>query len=179
MWKKYNKYRVLKIFFDDPLPKGIGFYLREISREIKLAPKSVSIYLKELEKEGLILKYMHRTQGHPIYYANRDSELFRLYKKLDLISSINECGLLDYLSEKLTPDCIILFGSASRGEDTKESDVDIFVQCKEKKIEVGKFEKQLNRKINIFFSENFDDLSKELKNSIINGIILKGYLKVF
>ena len=41
------------------------------------------------------------------------------------------------------------------------------------------FEKKLNRKINIFFSDNFNKLSKELRNNIINGIILKGYLKVF
>jgi len=179
MWKNYNKYRVMKVFFDDPLPEGIGFQLREISRKIKLAPKSVGIYLEELEKEGLILRKKHRVLGYPIYYANRDGELFRLYKKLDLISSIKETGLLDYLSDRLMPDAIVLFGSASRGEDVKGSDIDLFVQCKEKKLELERFERQLNRRINPFFSENFSRLSEELKNSIINGAIIKGYLKVF
>ncbi len=178
MWKNYNKYRVLKVFFDNPLPRGIGFQLREISRRIKLAPKSVGIYLKELGKEGLILKEKHGVLGYPVYYANRDSELFRLYKKLDLISSMNEIGLLDYLSETLMPDCIILFGSASKGEDMKDSDIDLFIQSKEKKVKLDKFEKKLDRKINIFYCEKFEDLSKELKNNIINGIIVKGYLRV-
>jgi hypothetical protein len=51
--------------------------------------------------------------------------------------------------------------------------------AKEEKIDLDKFEKILNRKINLFFSEDFSRLSKELRNNIINGVILKGYLKVF
>lgn len=57
--------------------------------------------------------------------------------------------------------------------------MDLFVISKEEKLDLNKFEKKLNKEINIFFSEDFDKLSKELKNNIINGIILKGYLKVF
>jgi predicted nucleotidyltransferase len=179
MWENYNKYKVMKVFFYNPLPKGIGFQLREISRKIKLAPKSVSIYLKALEKEGLILKGKHRFLNYPIYYANRDSEMFKLYKKLDMIVSMKETGLLDYLYDNLMPEVIILFGSASKGEDTAESDVDLFVQSRETKLELKKFESLLNRRISIFFSKDFKSLSKELKNNVLNGVILKGYLKVF
>jgi len=74
---------------------------------------------------------------------------------------------------------IVLFGSASKGEDIKDSDIDLFLQCKEKKLDMKKYEKELKRKVNIFFSDNFNKLSKELKNNIINGVILYGYLKVF
>ena len=178
MWKNYNKYKVLKVFFDDPTPK-IGFQLREISRKISLAPKSVSIYLKELTKKGLIMKVKPGNFNYPLYYANRENDFFRLYKKLDTIYSIKEIGLLDYLYENLMPQVIILFGSASKGEDLKESDIDLFIQSKEVKINLKPYENKLNRKINIFFSENFNNLSEELKDNIINGTILKGYLKVF
>jgi len=41
MLEKSNIYKILEVFFDNPLPEGIGFQLREISRNIKLAPKSV------------------------------------------------------------------------------------------------------------------------------------------
>lgn len=179
MWKKYNKYRVLKPFFDDPHPKGIGFQLREISRKINLAPKSVSIYLNELEKEGLIIKRPHRIHGYPVYYANTENESFKLYKRLDMISLLYETGLLEHLHESLMPDCIVLFGSAARGEDSRDSDIDLFIQCEQTKIDLDKFEKKLNRKINIFFSKSFNSLSNELKNNIINGVVLKGYLEVF
>ena len=179
MLQKNNKYKILRIFFDNPLPKGIGFQLREMSRKVNIAPASVKIYLNELEKEKLIIKEKHRIYNYPVYYANRDNEEFRFLKRLDNMMKIKESGLLDYLTESCMPGVIILFGSSSLGEDIKESDIDLFVMCKEEKIDLDKFEKKLNRKINIFFTENFNTLSKELKNNIINGIILKGYLKVF
>ncbi len=179
MLQNYNKYKVLKIFFDDPLPKGAPYQLREISRKIDLAPTSVKIYLGELTKEGFILKSQHRVNKYPVYSANRTNKKFKFYKKVDMIISIGESGLSDYLDEKCMPDVIILFGSASKGEDLLDSDVDLFLLCKERKLELGKYEKEIKRKINIFFSTDFNKLSQELKNNILNGVILKGYIKVF
>ena len=178
MLKKDNIYKVLELFFDDPLPEGIGFQLREISRKIKLAPKSVKLYLEELEKENLIIKKKHRIHKYPVYYANRDHNYFKFLKILNIIRRIKESGLLDYLDEKCMPDVIVLFGSASKGEDVKNSDIDLFLECKEKKVDLFKYEQTLKRKINLFFEENFDKLSEELKQNIINGDKLKGYLRV-
>ena len=179
MLKNYNKYKLLKVFFDDPYPEGSGFQLREISRLINLAPKSVMIYLSELEKNNLILKLKHRIHKYPVYIANRDNENFRFYKKIDIIISLKDSGLLNFLEKQCMPDVIVLFGSASKGEDLLNSDLDLFLLCKEKKLNLDKFEKVIKRKINIFFSEEFNKLSKELKNNILNGIIMGGYLKVF
>ncbi len=178
MWKNYNKYKVLKVFFDDPVPKG-GFQLREIGRLAKLAPKSVGIYLEELIKEGLVVKEIRRLHKYPVYYANRDDSSFKLYKKLDLVASLYETGLVDHLYDKRVPGCIVLFGSASKGEDLKGSDIDIFIEASEKIIDLSKFEKKLGRRINPIFSGNFQELSQELKNNIVNGVILKGYLKAY
>ena len=178
MLKKDNIYKVLEVFFDDPLPEGIGFQLREISRKIKLAPKSVKLYLEELEKENLIIKKEHRIHKYPVYYANRDHNYFKFLKRLNIIRRIKESGFLDYLDEKCMPDVIILFGSASKGEDIKGSDIDLYLQCNGKKLELDKYEKKLKRKINLFFEKNFDQLSEELKKNIINGDKLKGYLRM-
>ena len=174
MLKKDNITKVLEIFFDNPVPEGIGFQLREISRKIKLAPKSVKLYLEELEKESLIIKKKHRIHNYPVYYANRDDSYFKFLKRLNMLRRIKESGLLDYLDEKCMPDAIILFGSASRGEDIKGSDIDLYMQCDEKKLDLSRYEKELGRKINLFFEKNFDRLSEELKNNIINGDRLKG-----
>mgnify|MGYP001561566817 CR=1 FL=1 len=176
--QRENRYKILKIFFDDPLPKGIGFQLREISRKVNIAPTSVKNYLLELEKEKLIIKTKHRIYGYPVYYANRDNENFKFYKKVDNILMIQESGFLEYLLTECMPNVIILFGSASRGEDLKESDIDIFLECEKTKLSLKRYEKILNRKVNLFFGK-FNKLSKELKNNILNGTILKGYLKVF
>jgi predicted nucleotidyltransferase len=174
MLQKYSKYNVLQEFFDSPRK---NFQMRAISRIIKLAQPSVSNYLKELTKEKLILK--QKTGLYPIYIANRENELFKLYKKLNLIQRIQTSGLLSHVYDSCIPDCIILFGSASIGEDIEESDIDLFIQSRTEKINLTKFEKKLKRKINLFFEEDFVKLSKELKNNILNGIILRGYIKVF
>ena len=179
MLQKYNKWKVLKVFFENPNPKGAGFQLREIGRITNLATTSVKRYLNELVNEKLIIKSRHRIHAYPVYLANMDSEKFRFLKKIDTIMTLKDSGLIEYLENECMPDVIILFGSASRGEDTIESDIDLYLLCKERKLDMQEFEKKTKRKISLLFSENINKLSNELKNNIINGTILKGYLKVF
>ena len=178
MFKNYSKYRVLELFFKDPLPEG-GFQLREISRKINLAPKSVKIYLKQLEKEKLITKRLHRLHKYPLYYANRDNEYFKLLKVQDIVRKVYDSGLLDYLDNTCQPDVIILYGSASIGEDIRESDIDIYLRCNDKELDLYKYEQKLSRKIHLFFRKDFKKSSKEFMNNLINGIILKGYLNLY
>ena len=174
MLQKYSRYRILQEFFDFPKK---GFHMRELSRRTKIAQTSVINHLKALVKEGLITK--DKKEIYPVFRANRESDLFKLYKKFDLIYKIYSSGLLSYLYDSCVPDVIILFGSASKGEDIEESDTDLFIQSSEKKLNLTKYEKMLNRRIALFFEEGFPKLSPELKNNILNGIVLKGYIKVF
>lgn len=165
---------LLQEFFDFPRK---SFQMRELSRRVKLAQPSVINHLKAMQKGGLIIR-----EKKGIYFtfrASRDSEDFKLLKKQNLLWRIHKCGIISVLDEKLKPNCMILFGSGARGEDTETSDVDIFVQAKEKEADIKKYERFLNRKINLFFEHEFGRLSKELKNNIINGTIVYGYLKVF
>lgn len=174
-----NRTRLLRVFFDNPLPKGIGFQLRELSRISGIALPSVKKYLLELEREALVNVNKHRIHGYPVYLANRDGDYFKFIKKIETLKMIKESGLLDFLREKCFPEVIILFGSAARGEDLKESDLDIFLICKEKKLDLSQYEKIVGRRINLLMNNNFAKLSGELKNNILNGIIMKGYLKVY
>ena len=174
MFEKNNRYKILKIFLDCPLE---SFRLREIARLTKISPASVLNYLKEFAEKGLIEKYEKR--GIPFYKAIRDNEDFKQYKKLSILFELHKSGLIDYLWDKLAPDTIILYGSFAKGEGTENSDIDLFIQAPEKKISLEKYEKQFGREINIFFDEEFSRLSNELKNNLLNGIVLKGYIKVF
>ena len=174
MLEKYNRYKVLKIFLDSPTEK---FRLREIARKIKISPPSVMNYLKEFESYGLIKK---QVKGKiPFYLGERDNSEFIFYKKLSAMFELNNCGLVDYLWENLSPSAMVLYGSFAKGESIENSDIDIFVLCKETPIKLDNFEKKLNKKIHLIFRESLKELSNELKNNILNGIILKGYLKVF
>jgi len=174
MIEKYSRYKLLREFFISPTK---SFQMRELSRKTKMSQPSVINNLKLLLKENLILK--ENNGIYPSYKANRDNSLFKLYKKNDLILRFESNGFLDYLYDSCLPNSIILFGSASKGEDIENSDIDLFIQSPEKKIDLEKYEKTFGRKIELFFKEDFSKLSNELKNNLINGIIIKGYLKVF
>lgn len=150
--------------------------MRELSRNVKLAQVSIISHLKALIKEGLITK--EKDGIYPSYRANREAECFKLLKMQNMRWRIYQSGLVEYLDQKLKPTCIILFGSAARGEDTEESDLDLFIQAQETELILSKYEKLLSRKINILFEPDLHQLSKELLNNLINGAILYGYLKV-
>ena len=174
MLQNYSRYKLLQVFFDYPKK---DFQIRELSRKIRLAQISIINHLKRLVKENLVIK--ENKSIYPSYKANTNNELFKLLKKQNLILRLKESGLIEFLEERLRPNCIVLFGSASRGEDNENSDTDIFLQSKEVILDLNKFEKSLNRKINLFFEYNINKLNKELLNNIINGEVLHGYLKVF
>ncbi len=166
-------WRVLRVFFRSPTRL---FQIRQISKEVKLAPTSVKKYINDFLSQTLVKK----TQGgvYIAYKANRSDQKFRSYKKIDMLLSIEECEVLDFIEEKCSPKAIILFGSASKGDDIETSDIDLFVQAKEKDLKLGSFEKKLARKISIFFENDLKKLSPELKNNIINGTSLRGFLEL-
>ncbi len=174
MLQNYNRYSLLKVFLDSPTE---SFRLRELSRISKISPPSVINYLREFGKERLIKSYEKR--GIPFYSADRENEDFILYKKLSIIYELNKCGLVEFLWEKLSPEAIILYGSYAKGEAVEDSDVDIFIIGKEKGIKLDKFERMLNKRVHLMFEETPKRLPKELKNNLINGVVLKGYFKVF
>lgn len=174
MLDKYNRYKLLKLFLDSPTE---SFRLREIARLVKISPPSVMSYLKEFEREGLVKRQIKR--AIPFYSAIRDSSNFVLYKKISILFELNKSGLVDYLWDKLSPEAIILYGSFSRGESTESSDVDLFILGKSKNPELADFEKRLNKRIHLLFKESVKEIPNELKNNILNGIILKGYIRVF
>jgi len=115
----------------------------------------------------------------PLYNANINDKQYKFYKKILNIVNLEKSGLIDFIKNNFMPNSIILFGSYSKGEDIDDSDIDLFIECKEEKIDIKRFEKILKRKIQLHFKNNFNSFPKELKNNIINGIILFGYLEAF
>jgi len=172
MLEKYNRYKLLKIFLDNPTE---DFRLRELSRLSKISPPSVMIYLKEFEEEKLIERFTKRRI--PFYKADRDNEKFKHYKRLSILYELHKSGLIDYLWDKIAPEAIILYGSFAKGESIETSDVDIFIVGKYKEVDVNRYENKLGYQIHLMGDE-LKNTSKEFRNNLANGIVLKGYLKL-
>ena len=152
----------LSPFFEDTTVE-IG--VREYARMKDITPPTASAHLKKMHDEGFL-----KRRGF------RRSVLFCiLYHKL----KIKDSGLTDYLKEKLLHPTIILFGSLSKAENTKESDIDLCLITKSKaEIDLSKFEKKLDREIQVFRHPSLKDIPNEhLVNNMINGRILSGLVK--
>ena len=176
MLQKSSILRTAEIFFVNPTK---DHYLMDISRKIKLAHTSIKKNLDKLVKLGFITESIEKKgkRNFPLYKANIDNKLFKKHKIIYNISSILESNLIEFIEEKLMPKSIVLFGSYLRGEDIENSDVDLFIECKKRELDIRIFENKFRRKIELHFKENFTVYSKELKNNIINGIVLSGFLE--
>ena len=175
--KTYNiKERIKEHFFMNPTKK---MRVRQIERELKLPLPSVIRYCKELEKEEILKK--ETISGVSVYLADRVSKKFLIAKRLFNLNSIFESGLLDYMIKEYFNPVIVLFGSYSKGEDIEESDIDLYVETPKKhEFKLQKFEKILNRRIQIFNYKTIKDLpNPHLRNNIINGITINNFLEAF
>tara|TARA_Y100000310_G_scaffold321147_1_gene378410 strand:+ start:2176 stop:2712 length:537 start_codon:yes stop_codon:yes gene_type:complete len=178
MLQKCNIIKTAGVFFKEPTKQH---YLIEISRKTNLAHTSTKQHLKQLIKLGIIdeTKEKRGKRVFPIYKANFNEETYRKYKRYYNIYSLEQSGLIEHLVRKLTPHCLVLFGSYQRGEDIEDSDIDLFIERGEKNLDLKKFEKILNREIQIHFKKSFKDYHKGLKINIANGIVLQGHLDAF
>jgi DNA-binding transcriptional ArsR family regulator len=123
-----------------------GYYVREISRNLGISLGSASQSLRTLEEAGLVLKE-HKGRL-VIYRANMEHFLLREFKILLTLLEMDSFILcLKEVSSR-----IILFGSCATGEDTIESDVDIFIESDNKR-EVAMFhdryQEEIPRKISL------------------------------
>jgi len=170
------KQTIREYFFVNP---NFKLRVREIERTLKLSLPSVIRYCKELEKESILTTI--KTGNVNFYTANRASEKYLLEKKLHNIRQLYESRLIGYLKIELSNPAIVLFGSFAKGEDTEESDIDLYIETpSKKKVVLEKFEKLFKRKIQVFQYKNLNEISNpHLANNIINGITLNNYMEVF
>ena len=157
--------------FEDPSRR---YYIRELAREIKISPSNTIKIIDELKKERIIRKEKKR---HSVEItANTDNILFIHTKRMFNLVKIYESEIIEHLVKEYNPKAIILFGSYSRGEDVKRSDIDIAIITDEKKI-IGleNFEKRLGRKIHLL-PMKYKEITDELYSNLINGIVLYGYM---
>lgn len=180
MSKKIDNMEIMKNFFDEP---NRSYHIRELAKLININPTTVTSYLEEFRNKGLLTKTKER--NHVIYRADTTNQFFKEEKRHYNIMKLRESGVIDFLNEKLNyPESIILFGSYAKAENTKDSDIDIFILSETKKeLNLEKFEQKLNAKIQIFIHTKKEvtlmkKKNKDLLNSIINGTNLQGFFEV-
>ena len=107
-------------------PRG-EFYEREIQQKVGVARASARKWLHALEQLGFISTT--RRGRLKLYRLNRENPLV---KQLKVLSTISE--LLPKLERHRGEGEIYLYGSAARGEGLEDSDLDILVVWRDRKV---------------------------------------------
>ena len=161
---------MLELFFENPIKE---FYLRQITRKTNIPKTTVARRLKELVKKKLITKI--KSEPFDKYRANEQDLLYTFYKKMHILERLHKSGLINYLIEKTSPTAIVLFGSCAKGEYDQESDIDLCIIAPKIKLNLEKFD--INHEIQMFFFSRLSEIPKNLRQNIINGTKLYGFLK--
>ena len=166
-----------KIFRLLCLRTGEKLSQREIAKIIEVSPMSVSNSVKRLENIGLVSIETLKTINFISF--DRDSHTAAKMKQAENLRNIYLSGLSDYLEEECAGSTIILFGSFQRGEDTIDSDIDIAVIGRKYKVlQLERFEKMLYRSINVNFYDSLSGIHRNLRNNILNGLVLQGNVDI-
>lgn len=173
MITKNIKQLIKEYFFNYPTAK---IRVRQLERTLKLPLPSIIRYCKDLEQEGIIIT---QTIGNVNFYTASKNETYNLEKRLYNIKTLYDSGVINQIKKQLSNPVIVLFGSYSRGEDTEESDIDIYLETTDKKQLIIK-NTPLSGKIQVFKYKSIKAIpNPHLRNSIINGIVLNKQLEVF
>ena len=148
---------------------------RELAKLLRVSPTAIGNALKGLT--GLVR--VEKTKTINFVSLNRDEPKAIELKRVENLKNVYTAGLASYLEERLLGATIILFGSYARGEDGNRSDIDIAViGRKEKDLHLEAYEKRLQRRIHPAFYPSWKDIQPQLKNNILNGIVLAGSVQL-
>ena len=168
--------KVLYWFFSFP---NTETGLNDLSHNLKISKTTAKKIVNRLSAEEFLNKKIYgKTWRITCNKEHIYNSTAKIAFNLTMVYKAYYGGLRDYILKIVgNAKSIVLFGSYGKGEDTEDSDIDLFIECKKEELSLAEFEKKVNRKIELHFNDNFNSYPKELKNNIINGIVLSGFLE--
>ncbi len=167
---------ILRLFF---VNAGKQLNAHRIAKNLSVSQPAVAKALPVLEKEDLLKLKRDKETNRFSIELNRENHKVIGLKRVDNLKQIYESGLIEYLYNAFQEATILLFGSYSLGEDTIDSDIDLaIIGSNPRQIDIKKFEKHLQREINLQYFNSFKEIDKYLLNNVLNGITLKGSIEL-
>ncbi len=166
---------ILTLFFENPTRE---WHFEEIVKEAKITRSKADRWLKKFIGEGLIKRIKEKGRM-PFYTSNHVSPDYRNKKRLFAFNRLYESGLLNHLGSLPKAETVMVFGSFSRSDWHKNSDIDVFIYGDPEGLKTAKYEINLHRDIQLFICRNRKELSKlgeGLIRNIIKGNLIKGEL---
>jgi len=167
------------LFFEDTLKR---WHFEDVVNASNMSRERVNHYLRELLRQGFISRVKPRGRM-PYYTANRGSEKFRAEKRFYGLNMLQNSGMFDQINSLKSIETAILFGSFSRGDFSRSSDIDLFIYGNAEQFDKAKFELKIRREIQVFSYDNVAEMKRELDPKLIpnifKGFNIKGSIEPF
>lgn len=164
---------IINLFFEYPTKH---WHFEDILKEAKISRPQANLWLKKFIK-GELIKKLKPKNKNPYYVSDYESPNYRNKKRLFALEKLNNSGFFRHLLKLEKAKTIILFGSLSRWDWYKDSDVDLFIYGNPEGLKIVDYELKLHREIQLFICQNKNELKKlgqGLIKNIINGYTIKG-----
>jgi len=166
---------VLDLFFNESTKH---WHFEEILNTVKISRPQAANWLRKFIKEGIVKRI--KPQGKmPYYVGNYESSAYQSRKRLFALNELEKQGFLSHLASLPKAQTVILFGSMSRWDWNKESDIDLFVYGDPEGFDKGSFRAKLGREIETFVCKDNEELQRfkpALLRNIVEGYLIKGTL---
>ncbi|HIH25361.1 nucleotidyltransferase domain-containing protein [Candidatus Woesearchaeota archaeon] len=165
---------ILELFYNEPTKH---WHFEEILKQAKISRPQANHWIKRFIADGMVIRTKPKNKM-PYYISNYQNPNYQNKKRLLMLNKLNNIGFLNHLT-KLKADTIILFGSISRWDWYKDSDIDIFIYGDEHGLEIEKYKDKTKRDIQVFSCKTKEELKNftpGLLRNIIEGYIIKGDL---
>lgn len=156
-------------------------HLRGIAKQLNESHSTVQRKLTGLVKEN-VLDYKKEGRNKVFFLRKNlqaknyvfNAERYKMMKLLRVYPNMNV--IIDEILKKSKEDLVVLFGSYSRFAAKNDSDIDIYVETRSRKVKEEL--ETVNSKISVKIGD-FDVSSLLIKEIIKNHIILKGVEKYY
>lgn len=165
--------RILELFYNE---SSKHWHFEQILKAANISRSNAVKWLAKLVSEGIIVRI--KPEGKmPYYLGNFENPAYQTRKKVYALAKLQKSGFLDHLTTLPNASVVILFGSFSRWDWYKESDIDLFIYGNDDELDIATYETALKREIQVFTVKNKEELRQfnpGLLRNIINGYRIKG-----
>ena len=124
-WRKFKGWLILEYFLRKPNTKT---YIKQLSRELNISPRTTEIYLKGYNECDILSKEV--VGNLHLYRLNNDDFLVKELKKIFILSKLKET--VKKIIIEINPVSIAVYGSVATGTYSEKSDIDILIITLEK-----------------------------------------------
>jgi len=164
---------LLEVLFNEP---SKHWHFEKLLEAAKISRPQAAQWLKKFITEGLI-KRIKENGKMPYYIGNHEDPRYQARKKLFALEQFEKQGFLSHLAGLPKAKAVIIFGSMTRWDWYKDSDIDVFIYGDPEGFREGEYWAKLGREIETFICKDENELHKfgpGLLRNILEGYRVKG-----